>query len=287
MPIKVLIVGKSSFLGSSLALLMPDAEFNVTAVGREIVDLSLPIPDSFRKFLAAEAFNFAIICAAITDVEQCSREERGSNQVNIKGTLGLLEVLKHESVTPLFFSSDYVFPPKEASHREDDPREPSTVYGKQKLIVENYLVDHFRDYLVFRTNKLMSLTSHPKNILWPIIKNLSENKCTGCFHDQWINPVFVEDIATALKLCMKKGISGIYHLGTRKMMSRYQIGQLLADLLDCNPELIQPTSRHEVFFSEPRPSHHTLDCRKIESTLNFQFKEIFEVKEQLIALRPR
>jgi len=136
-----------------------------------------------------------VICSAITDIEKCSQNQKGSHQINVAGTIDLLEAFKRLNITPIFFSSDYIFNPSKFAHQEEDQRNPSTCYGKQKLLVEEYIENGFDKYLIFRTSKLMSMTAHPKNILLPVIRNLSAGIPTRCFEDQWLNPVFVEDIA--------------------------------------------------------------------------------------------
>ena len=281
MPMKVLVVGRGGFLGSTLAKLLPCSGLSVTSVGRELIDLSLPNLSTFDQFLKDGAYDFAVVCAAVTDVEKCHRDQERSHQINVIGTISLLESFKRLNITPIFFSSDYVFELGKAVHHENDRRNPSTCYGKQKLLVEEFIESRFDKYLIFRTSKLMSMTTHPKNILYAVIRNLLVGTATKCFTDQWINPVFVEDIAEIIKLSCLKNIGGVFHLGTRQVMSRYEIGRLLADLLGCNPDLIQPSSLQSLLVSEPRPTHNVLSCRKIELALNFRFKEMIDAGDHL------
>jgi dTDP-4-dehydrorhamnose reductase len=127
----------------------------------------------------------------------------------------------------------------------------------------------------------MSKTNHPKNILYPIIKNLKERKISNCFEDQFLNPVFVEDIAKVVTNSINEKISGIFHLGTKTLFNRYELGIFLAKNLNYDVQLIKPTSMKDITFSESRPNNNMLNCALIETTLHFQFCEIEEAFSEL------
>jgi dTDP-4-dehydrorhamnose reductase len=252
------IIGSTGFLGSHLLRYLSDA----SALS---IDLSQPITHSFK------AGEHVVICAAITDVEKCFQDRAFSNLVNVAGTKVLLDRIRMAGAIPVFFSSDYVFGNNEI-HGEDDLRTPTTVYGQQKVEIENYIQSHFKDFLIFRTSKLMSRTAHPKNILFPVLRELAAGKKIACLEDQWINPVFVEDIAEVL---MQKDINGIFHLGTKRIFTRVELGRFLAQSLRYNSDLVIPEKMKA--FSETRPSRNLLNCEKIA----FAFCEIEEALPDL------
>jgi len=243
-------------------------------MGRDQIDLSHPISPSLVDTL--KNYQYVLICAAITDVEKCFQDRELSERVNVSGMRELLDLIKKAGAIPVFFSSDYVFANKVAFHQEQDECAPETHYGRQKLAIEQYLEANFERYLIFRTSKLMSTTRHPKNILFPMVRDLSVSKPLRCFEDQWFNPVFVEDIAKVIAIACRRNLSGIYHLGTRRIFTRYELGTFLATSLGFDPALIQSMHMSDIKFSEKRPTHNTLDCRKIESALDFRFTEIEE-----------
>ena len=271
---KILIIGSTGFLGSCLLNLLQCDGLAIDTVGRNIFDLSKPISNSFKMLLEKKEYSYVIICAAITDVESCFQQQELSHQVNVTGTQELLNQIAKYKIIPMFFSSDYVFSGQIYPYREEDQRQPNTIYGHQKLSVEQYIENNFAEYMIFRTSKLMAKVPHPKNILFPIIQALIEEKSINCFEDQWLNPIFVEDIANIVKLAIHKKIQGVFHLGTKRIFSRAELGKFLAFSLGYNPNFIQPIKMSDVHFSEVRPTHNILDCTKITEQLNFQCCEI-------------
>jgi dTDP-4-dehydrorhamnose reductase len=270
---KILLIGHTGFLGSHLAHLLND-KFEVTTLKKEILDLSKNLSDAFKGSIESNQYDYAIICAAISDVEKCFQDQALSRQVNVVGMQDLLLTLTNFGVVPVFFSSDYVFSEKLTPYTESDTPNPKTIYGSQKLAIEIFIQQNFDSYLILRTSKLMSKTNHPKNILYPIIKNLKENKISNCFQDQFLNPVFVEDIAKVITNSINEKISGIFHLGTKTLFNRYELGLFLAKNLNYDVQLIKPTSMKDITFSEIRPNNNMLNCSLIEKTLRFDFCEI-------------
>lgn len=282
---RILIIGSSGFLGSSLkATLGNHGGGLIDSMTRTEIDLSLPITESIKERIKSGNYQYVAICAAITDVEQCFRNQTLSEQVNVIGTIDLLKVIRRSGAIPIFFSSDYVFPNTTALHREEDRRSPETQYGQQKFAVEQFIEETFERFLVFRTSKLMSMTAHSKNILLPVLQGLKTSKTIRCFEDQWLNPVFVEDIAKIVNAASIQHLSGTFHLGTRQIFTRAELGRFLAKSFGFDPNLIQSLKMSDIEFSEPRPTHNTLDCSRVEKALGFQFTEIENALDDLSSL---
>lgn len=275
----MLIVGGGGFLGSCLARSL--TSMKVSAPGRDALDLGQPVSPEVLAQFEARQFSYVLICGGITDVERCAREPALSEQVNVRGTIALLELAKKSGAKPIFFSSDYVFAAGTGNYTEEAATEPDTEYGKQKLAAEDYIRENFAHYLIFRTSKLMSKSLHPRNILSPLLQAFAQNKPARCFTDQWINPVFVEDIAEIVRLAAEKKLNGTFHLGTKKIFSREELGLFLADALGHDAALIQPIQMADIAFSEKRSHHNTIACGKIEKALGFRFCEVEDALAEL------
>jgi len=276
---KALLVGKNSFLGSHLlpALAFPD----VVATGSKELDLSGISKERVDSLFREGKFSHLIVCAAVSDVNQCFFHQKASHAVNVDGLQLLFQSAKEFGVFPIFFSSDYVFGFEGKFFSETDQRKPNTIYGQQKLAIEEFLQTEFQDYLIFRTSKLMSKAAHQRNILFPILESLAKGKEVRCFVDQWITPVFVEDVANAINLCLKNRASGIYHLATNTVFSRYEIARLLASHFAWKEDLIRPIRLRDLEFPEVRSHYNTISSEKMQRELGFRFTEIEESLEEL------
>jgi dTDP-4-dehydrorhamnose reductase len=67
---KILLIGHTGFLGSYLAHLLND-EFEVVTLDKSVLDLSKKLSSSFTEHVKVNQYHYAIICAAISDLEKC------------------------------------------------------------------------------------------------------------------------------------------------------------------------------------------------------------------------
>ena len=276
---KIAIVGHNGFLGS---MLVEKLSLSFDTVTFERSELNLSDNDLIEKLdFKKYDCRYVIICAAVTDVETCFKNREHSEQVNVSGTQKLLQKTLEAGAVPVFFSTDYVFKYSEIPLKEEDEKNPLTVYGQQKLKIEHSIKRHFEKYLIFRTGKLMSKNLHPKNILTPVIQNLKSATPVKLFEDQWLNPVFTEDIASVIEKSIHADLSGEFHLGTRTVYNRLGLGQKTAEILGLKSEWIQPSRMKDISLSERRPSHNVLQCQKIENALGFKFTELDEGLREL------
>ncbi len=112
---KYLLVSGTGFLGARIYQEFQNYSEEIQATARlareKFLELNFEksIPKQFEKKLQAQEYSHAIICAAITDIEQCYRNPEISNRINIDATIELLGLLKKYKIKPIFFSSDLVF----------------------------------------------------------------------------------------------------------------------------------------------------------------------------------
>jgi dTDP-4-dehydrorhamnose reductase len=267
---KMLIVGKDGYLGSHLFNSNLISErFDLFGSARTSglkLDLGAgEISDEVSHFFKKTPPKYLVITAAIADVERCAMDPTTTRKTNVAGTKAILELARSSGTIPIFFSSDYVLKPATSLQflNEADECLPATEYGRQKKEVEDWITVHFKQFLIFRTSKLMGMASHPRNILSQITTN------SRAFTDQWMTPVFIEDIARVIAHPKLEGLSGKYHLATKTPYTRYDLAMLMG-----NPSKIIPATMDDLTTLEKRPRFNTLNSEKICLALDFEFTEI-------------
>lgn len=276
------ILGKDGYLGSFLFNSFEiSKKFNIEGSARsseirfDLTDTT--IPDEIFTYFKKSPPLYIILTAAIADIEKCAKDPTETRKVNVIGTKLILDLAKSFGTVPVFFSTDYVLKPSANLQllNEEDECLPLTEYGKQKKEIEDWITINFKRYLIFRTSKLMSMNFHPKNILTQITLPLRTGKDINAFEDQWITPVFIEDIAQILCHQKLENLSGTYHLATKTSYTRYELAHLIKGRLGLkNESKIFPSSLKDFQTTEKRPCFNTLDSTKISSALDFVFTEI-------------
>jgi dTDP-4-dehydrorhamnose reductase len=264
-------------LGESIVTHLRSQGLAPLTPSRAELDLAGLTRSAAAKLLREGGVTHAVICAAISDVDRCAADIAYSRAINVEGVARLIDACVEAGVTPVFYSSDYVFAGDRDSYREEDPCRPTTEYGRQKLEIENYLRERAPGHhLIFRFAKLMSMDSRPRSILADAAARLRKGEPFLCPEDQWITPVYCEDVAQALTRSIESGLHGIYHLATRKQLTRLELVRLVAREIGVeSPELIiRPVRVRDLPAPIPRPCHNTLDAGRFEREADFRFREL-------------
>jgi dTDP-4-dehydrorhamnose reductase len=258
---KILLVSGSGFLGSHLA-----RHFGASCVptSRITFDLSRPVEGALRELLRG-GFTHAILCAAQADVEACFRDPAGSRRVNVEAVREMLPIFAEHGVRVAFFSSDMVFDCFRDFRTEEEAVSPTTEYGRQKAEAESLVCG-----LIFRTSKMMSMDLHPRSILSPLVAAAREGRAYRAFRDQFITPVFAEDVCRAVESAFRTGAEGTFHLAGKERFSRAELAREVCARIGSNAAAVTETSVREAPLSEPRGPFHTLSAAKAAREFGFK-----------------
>ncbi|MBS7612407.1 SDR family oxidoreductase [Candidatus Bathyarchaeota archaeon] len=164
---KVLITGGAGFIGSHLADALIDMGYEVRvfdnlSVGsrKDLEGLDAFIYGDVRDrdavFEALRGVDAVVHLASLTSVEESVRKPLEYHEVNVTGTLNVLDACVKAGVEKFVFSSSASVygEPSELPVREDSPTNPLSPYAASKLAAEHYVNVYHRVYglntVVFR-----------------------------------------------------------------------------------------------------------------------------------------
>lgn len=156
----VLVTGGAGYIGSHTSRMLNKSGENVvvydnlvkghieaikglTFVKGDIFDTEL-LKETIRKYSIDSVVHFA----AYSLVGESMTEPRMYYYNNVAGTMNLLNAMMDEGVKRLVFSSTAAVygEPDKVPITEDLPKNPTNVYGRTKLIMENVMSDYSRSY---------------------------------------------------------------------------------------------------------------------------------------------
>ncbi|MBI5346633.1 MAG: SDR family oxidoreductase [Chlamydiae bacterium] len=287
MPKKVLIIGANSFIGSNLARAFEKT--GVPTVGTHykaepnLKVLDLLNPDIDKLDLPFNEFSHAIIAAGAVKIEFCEREKEISYRCNVDGPLKLAKQLIAKKITPIFFSSDYVFDGKAGNYTETSPLNPLNEYGRQKALLEQKIPEICNNnYIIFRLAKVFGSSRTNKGLIDEMIINLLNKKKIQAAYDQMFSPISIDDVVDAIIFFCQNPHFGLYNLCSQKHLSRLDLANLVAKHLNVDKNLIEAISLDSLKEPFSRPKNTSMVPNKIRSILNFKFSLLEEKIEQLI-----
>ena len=94
------------------------------------------------------------------------------------------------------------------------------------------------------------------------VQSLRNGQELHLLSDEWRTPLDLETAATALVHLAASDFTGILHIGGPQRLSRLEMGQRLATILNLDAHLLIRTLRKQLNSPEPRPRDVALDSSK-------------------------
>jgi dTDP-4-dehydrorhamnose reductase len=232
--------------------------------------------DSVKDIILDFYPDFIVNAAAYTNVDLSETEREAAWKINVKGVEYLAESSRIIDAHLIHFSSDYIFDGTKGPYDEKATPNPLCYYGRTKLASENVLKTSGIYYTILRTNVLYGIAdSKPDYVRW-VISSLRQGKQINIVTDQINNPTFIDDLVQAISKVIEFKKFGIYNIGGRDFISRYDFTIKIADYFNLDKSLITPITSEMLNQPAKRPLGSGLITIKAESELGFKPHSIIE-----------
>lgn len=145
---KTAVVGSKGFIGARLVRALRDAGHEVVELDLPRIDISEPCADAeYCEMLRGTEVLYHL---AVMNLEHCRRDPCGAIDVNVRGTLNVMELAKAAGVRRVVYSSASSVYGNSVKQPvpEDAPTDPLTLYGATKLAAEKIVQLYGNDGLV-------------------------------------------------------------------------------------------------------------------------------------------
>lgn len=276
---RVLLVGGASLLGQYVAREAVAEGTEVWAThrgappalaGTRPVTADLADSASLRSALDAARPDAAILCAALTGVDDCEDHPDEARRANAEGPAALADLCAARGVRLVHMSTDYVFDGEAGPYDEDaDPR-PVNVYGATKRAGEVEVLRRHPGAAVVRVAALYGwnrVRGKPNSVTW-ILETLKRGEPVPLFTDQRTSPTYAGDAAPILLALLASDATGIFHVAPPDCVSRFELGALVCEVFGLPRELLKPATLAAAQLRAPRPRQTCLLSRRLPRALN-------------------
>jgi dTDP-4-dehydrorhamnose reductase len=274
---KVLILGASSYIGRHME----------SAFGSgQMICASRTGGPSHVKFDALETdlqdivrdpdeISHAVILFADTLLERVAESPESARAVNVEATSRVIDRLVQWGIVPVFTSSDAVFGEGSGPFDEDDPADPCVEYGRHKKEIEELLAGRTHDFLIFRLCKVYGMTPGDGTLITGFAQKILRGGPMTVANDYLFTPVFIDDVVNVIVEAMRRGLSGLFHLGGPRAIRHLDIFDWLVAMLgkQVGADIELETCRFNDFMKlEKRPLDSTLSSSRLTTALQYRFK---------------
>jgi dTDP-4-dehydrorhamnose reductase len=267
---KLLVTGASGFLGWNLCQLAKQ-EWDIYGTSFshsvEISGITLQTVDlrNFEelKLIFHEIQPAAVIhAAAQSSPNVCQSHPEESHAINVTASCNIAGLCADYSIPCVFTSTDLVFNGLNPPYQETDPVSPVNLYGEQKVMAEEGMLERYPMTAVCRMPLMFGVAAPPaKSFMQPFIHTLREEKELSLFTDEFRTPASGTTAAQGILLALDK-VNGRIHLGGKERVSRYDFGRLLVEVFELPASRLTACRQADVKMAAPRPPDVSLDSSK-------------------------
>ena len=282
---KILITGSNGQLGNELQKIVSTGKAEIGSVSEEIknaevfamdVDiLDITNLEQVKKVLNEVKPDVVINCAAATNVDGCEANQDLAFKINSLGPRNLAMVAEELGAKIVQVSTDYVFSGiGEAPLKECDLVAPVSVYGKTKLLGEEFVRDFSTKYYIVRTAWLYGYVGH--NFVYTMMKLGKDRDTLNVVNDQLGNPTHANDLAYHILKLIQTEEYGVYHCTGKGECSWYNFASEIMKLSGRNCT-VNPCTSEEYKSMYPnsadRPAYSSLDNMMLRCTIGDEMRD--------------
>lgn len=260
---KSLIIGARGLVGTALRKRLPDALCGIPVETYEKNEVYADITKYETLFKVFSSYRPQVVYlpAAIAHVDKC--EDAGTNIVNVRGATTVLRLCEAFDSKLVYFSSSYVFDGKKDTPYlpQDDPV-PLNNYGRQKLIVENMILQSDTPHLIIRTVGVYGVERLKKNFAKQVISAIFKGQKVYAPVDQYMNPILSDDLAK-ISIRLAEKYAGIWHVAGDTCVSKHEFARQIASYFALE-NLIFGVRTSDMKQKAVRPENGCLDCSELE-----------------------
>ncbi|MDU3724451.1 MAG: dTDP-4-dehydrorhamnose reductase [Clostridium celatum] len=282
---KILITGSNGQLGNELQKIVATGRAEIGSVSEQIknsevfaldVDkLDITKLEQVKTVLKEINPDVVINCAAATNVDGCEANKDLALKINAIGAKNLAIVSEEMGAKLVQVSTDYVFSGVgEIPLNESDLVAPYSVYGKTKLLGEEYVREFSSKYYIVRTAWLYGYVGH--NFVYTMMRLGKEKESLSVVNDQLGNPTSANDLAYHILKLIETDEYGVYHCTGKGECSWYDFAAEIMKLAGRNCTVNPCTSEeYKAMYpnSAKRPEYSSLDNMMLRCTVGDEMRD--------------
>ena len=280
---KIILIGGSSLIGQKLYERLKKEKYEVIASynkSRKKNFFKFDIKkDDIEKKVKIEKSDVVFILIAVSNPNEVFKNKVKSKIINIENTKKLIRTISRKKAKIVFFSSVEVFDGKKGKYSEKSTANPLNLYGKQKRIIEKFLLSKFKDFVILRTSFVVGYNYKdrcPVKLTYETIKKPNAKMAI----DNSFAITCVSDLVNLISIFLKTNqlfSQKILHLASPKTIIRYTLASKIKKISKYkNLMKFEKAKFSEINFLEKRGRINSLVSIH-EKIKNYRFKNLNKI----------
>lgn len=262
-PWRAWVTGAAGLMGSAF-LHSASPGWDVYGTTRQELDLTeaATVREAFKTIQP----HVIIHCAALGSTVACERDPVLARTLNLDMTRRLAELA--ENIQFVFLSTDLVFDGRAGHYDETAEVNPLSVYAETKILAERVLLKNPKHTVIRTALNGGTSASGDRGFNEELRRAWEAGRMVHLFTDEFRSPIAALVTCRAVWELIEQRHTGLFHVAGSERLSRWQIGQLLAQRWPQLHPKLEPVSRL-AYSGPPRPADTSLNCAKAQRLLSF------------------
>lgn len=256
---KVLLTGAKGMLAKAVKYEFMEEDVICT----DVEELDITNIEKVDKQVSNIKPDLIINCAAYTNVDKAEEQQDISYKVNALGPKNLAIIAERNGSILVHISTDYVFAGEKAVeeyYKEEDYKNPQSVYGITKLEGEKFIEKNCSKYYIFRTAWLYG---DGDNFVRKMINLSKIHNEVNVVNDQYGSPTYTVDLANMIHQSINKKIPfGIYNATNLGYTTWYNFAKEIYKIKNIKC-LVNPITSDEIIRLAKRPRNSQMSKEKL------------------------
>lgn len=277
---KLLIIG-NGFLGGNIftSSILNNIEPIISSRSENIF-LDITKISSIEKVVLKYKPDFIINSAALTQIDNIENNSDKAFAVNAQGAQNVAQVANKNKIKFIHISTDSIFDGNIGMYDENATPNPLNEYAKSKKLGEDLVMKIVDDFIIVRTN-FYGFHKGGKFLFNWMLQNFHNKKKFIGFDNVIFNPLEIQNLSEMLIELLHLDFSGIIHLSSNEIMSKYEFGLKIAKILKLNSNLITKGSLEQSKFIAKRPLNTSLSNKRAKKILKTKFLNVEDWLKQI------
>lgn len=217
----ILVTGANGQLGNEMRVVARNSADNY--IFTDVAELDITDAAAVEKMVTDNDVKVIVNCAAYTNVDKAEDDREFAELLNARAVENLAQAIRRNDGLLVHVSTDYVFggTKNNTPCREDEPANPTGVYGVTKLHGEQAIIASGCHHIIIRTAWLYS--EFGKNFLKTMLDLTTTKPQLKVVFDQVGSPTYAYDLALAIFDIVENrkyvDNDGIYHYSNEGVCS--------------------------------------------------------------------
>ncbi len=236
-----LVIGGDGQIGRALVDLLPSYGIRAAKTTRRQGEVGPNVhyfDMATMSPLPWSSYDVVIVCAAITNMDECERDPARCELINTTNTIRVIQECAAAGRFVIYLSTNAVFDGSKPFYDVQDVPKPTTAYGRSKRMVEEYI--HQNSNINAAVLRLTKVVNEAARFVASWYRSLLAGENILAYTNRYVSPISLQQVAEAVALLARFRQAGVFQLGGNKEMTYYEYAKDIFADNDAALRLLKP-----------------------------------------------